>query len=136
MTPHTLFIPNFCGSRVGHSGSLHLSSSLTHSCLESRCVSSNIVLLTQAFRKKFVIPDFEEFTGHVDRIFEDTKELAGGKVRAGELREWQGLWAGYALLLVGLLGLGIQQMRNRTSKNRDKGFMYFYTYDIWNSEVN
>ncbi|XP_036989122.2 glutaminase liver isoform, mitochondrial isoform X3 [Artibeus jamaicensis] len=48
--------------------------------LFQKCVSRNIVLLTQAFRKKFVIPDFEEFTGHVDRIFEDTKELAGGKV--------------------------------------------------------
>lgn len=59
-----------------------LSSPLTQSCLGSRCVSSNIVLLTQAFRKKFVIPDFEEFTSHVDRIFEDAKELTGGKVRA------------------------------------------------------
>ncbi|XP_019524544.1 PREDICTED: glutaminase liver isoform, mitochondrial [Hipposideros armiger] len=47
-----------------------------------KCVSSNIVLLTQAFRKKFVIPDFEEFTDHVDRIFEDAKELTGGKVAA------------------------------------------------------
>ncbi|XP_046322615.1 glutaminase liver isoform, mitochondrial isoform X4 [Marmota monax] len=55
---------------------------LMQSCLGSRCVSSNIVLLTQAFRKKFVIPDFEEFTGHVDRIFEDAKELTGGKVAA------------------------------------------------------
>ncbi|XP_060051121.1 glutaminase liver isoform, mitochondrial isoform X3 [Erinaceus europaeus] len=50
--------------------------------LFQKCVSSNIVLLTQAFRKKFVIPDFEEFTGHVDRIFEDAKELTGGKVAA------------------------------------------------------
>ncbi|XP_029061487.1 glutaminase liver isoform, mitochondrial isoform X1 [Monodon monoceros] len=47
-----------------------------------KCVSRNIVLLTQAFRKKFVIPDFEEFTSHVDRIFEDAKELTGGKVAA------------------------------------------------------
>lgn len=50
--------------------------------LFQKCVSANIVLLTQAFRKKFVIPDFEEFTGHVDRIFEDAKELTGGKVAA------------------------------------------------------
>ncbi|XP_019310338.1 glutaminase liver isoform, mitochondrial isoform X3 [Panthera pardus] len=50
--------------------------------LFQKCVSSNIVLLTQAFRKKFVIPDFEEFTSHVDRIFEDAKELTGGKVAA------------------------------------------------------
>lgn len=60
-------------------------------------MSSNIVLLTQAFRKKFVIPDFEEFTGHVDRIFEDAKALTGGKVRAGGLREGKGLWARYPL---------------------------------------
>ncbi|XP_006093686.1 glutaminase liver isoform, mitochondrial isoform X3 [Myotis lucifugus] len=50
--------------------------------LFQKCVSSNIVLLTQAFRKKFVIPDFEEFTGHVDRIFEDAGEFTGGKVAA------------------------------------------------------
>ncbi|XP_032730376.1 glutaminase liver isoform, mitochondrial isoform X1 [Lontra canadensis] len=50
--------------------------------LFQKCVSSNIVLLTQAFRRKFVIPDFEEFTSHVDRIFEDAKELTGGKVAA------------------------------------------------------
>lgn len=54
-------------------------------------MSSNIVLLTQAFRKKFVIPDFEEFTSHVDRIFEDAKELTGGKVRA---RGWRGKGSG------------------------------------------
>ncbi|XP_028929665.1 glutaminase liver isoform, mitochondrial isoform X1 [Ornithorhynchus anatinus] len=47
-----------------------------------KCVSSNIVLLTQAFRKRFVIPDFEEFTNHVDRIFEDTRGHTGGQVAA------------------------------------------------------
>ncbi|XP_007428328.1 glutaminase liver isoform, mitochondrial isoform X2 [Python bivittatus] len=45
-----------------------------------RCVSSNIVLLTQAFRKKFVIPDFQEFTTHVEQIFDRTKRLREGKV--------------------------------------------------------
>lgn len=74
-------------------------------------MSSNIVLLTQAFRKKFVIPDFEEFTDHVDRIFEDAKELTGGKVRARGLREGQGFWARYTLLLGNFLRLGIQWMR-------------------------
>lgn len=70
-------------------------------------MSSNIVLLTQAFRRKFVIPDFEEFTSHVDRIFEDAKELTGGKVRARGLRAGQGFWARYALLLGNFWGLGI-----------------------------
>jgi hypothetical protein len=71
-------------------------------------VSSNIVLLTQAFRKKFVIPDFEEFTGHVDHIFEDAKELTGGKVRARGTREGQGFWTRYSLLLRDFLGLEMQ----------------------------
>lgn len=75
-------------------------------------MSSNIVLLTQAFRKKFVIPDFEEFTDHVDRIFEDAKELSGGKVRARGLREGQGFWARYTLLLGDFPELGIQWMRD------------------------
>ncbi|XP_067320016.1 glutaminase liver isoform, mitochondrial isoform X2 [Anolis sagrei] len=48
--------------------------------LFQRCVSSNIVLLTQAFRRKFVIPDFQEFISHVEQIFEKTKGLQDGKV--------------------------------------------------------
>ncbi|KAA8579618.1 hypothetical protein FQN60_006711, partial [Etheostoma spectabile] len=33
------------------------------------CVQSNIVLLTQAFRKKFVIPDFQSFCAHMDELY-------------------------------------------------------------------
>ena len=69
-------------------------------------MSSNIVLLTQAFRTKFVIPDFEEFTSHVDRIFEDAKELTGGKVRE------PGCWARYTLLLGDFLALEAQLTRD------------------------
>ncbi|KTG31892.1 hypothetical protein cypCar_00028653, partial [Cyprinus carpio] len=43
------------------------------------CVQSNIVLLTQAFRKKFVIPDFKSFTSHIDQIYESAKSLSGGQ---------------------------------------------------------
>uniref|UniRef100_A0A673HHF0 glutaminase n=1 Tax=Sinocyclocheilus rhinocerous TaxID=307959 RepID=A0A673HHF0_9TELE len=46
----------------------------------AQCVQSNIVLLTQAFRKKFVIPDFQSFTSHVDQIYESAKSLSGGQV--------------------------------------------------------
>lgn len=45
-----------------------------------RCVQSNIVLLTQAFRKKFVIPDFESFTSHIDQLYESAKDLSEGQV--------------------------------------------------------
>ncbi|KAM7375499.1 hypothetical protein PAMA_014558 [Pampus argenteus] len=48
--------------------------------LFKKCVQSNIVLLTQAFRKKFVIPDFQSFCGHMDDLYENAKNLSGGQV--------------------------------------------------------
>ncbi|KAM9709878.1 glutaminase kidney isoform, mitochondrial-like isoform 3-T3 [Menidia menidia] len=48
--------------------------------LFKKCVQSNIVLLTQAFRKKFVIPDFQSFTSHIDELYENAKKLTGGQV--------------------------------------------------------
>lgn len=75
------------------------------------------MLLTQAFRKKFVIPDFEDFTGHVDRIFEDAKELTGGKVRAKGMREGEG--SGPESQCFSVLGLRIQWWMSRASKVED-----------------
>ncbi|XP_043931125.1 glutaminase kidney isoform, mitochondrial isoform X3 [Protopterus annectens] len=48
--------------------------------LFKKCVQSNIVLLTQAFRRKFVIPDFLSFNSHLDEMYESAKILSGGKV--------------------------------------------------------
>ncbi|GCB72672.1 glutaminase a isoform X1 [Scyliorhinus torazame] len=48
--------------------------------LFKKCVGSNIVLLTQAFRRKFVIPDFEIFASHIDGLYESAKKMSGGKV--------------------------------------------------------
>ncbi|XP_010889084.1 glutaminase kidney isoform, mitochondrial isoform X3 [Esox lucius] len=48
--------------------------------LFKKCVQSNIVLLTQAFRKKFVIPDFQSFTSHIDELYESAKKLNEGQV--------------------------------------------------------
>ncbi|XP_061774541.1 glutaminase kidney isoform, mitochondrial isoform X6 [Nerophis ophidion] len=48
--------------------------------LFKKCVQNNIVLLTQAFRKKFVIPDFQSFTSHIDELYESAKNLSGGQV--------------------------------------------------------
>ncbi|XP_048449222.1 glutaminase kidney isoform, mitochondrial-like, partial [Rhincodon typus] len=48
--------------------------------LFKKCVGSNIVLLTQAFRRKFVIPDFEIFASHIDGLHESAKKMSGGKV--------------------------------------------------------
>uniref|UniRef100_A0A4W5RTG5 glutaminase n=1 Tax=Hucho hucho TaxID=62062 RepID=A0A4W5RTG5_9TELE len=48
--------------------------------LFKKCVQSNIVLLTQAFRKKFVIPDFQSFSSHIDELYESAKNLTEGQV--------------------------------------------------------
>lgn len=48
--------------------------------LFKKCVGSNIVLLTQAFRRKFVIPDFDIFSSHIDGLHEIAKKMTGGKV--------------------------------------------------------
>ncbi|XP_058642655.1 glutaminase kidney isoform, mitochondrial isoform X2 [Onychostoma macrolepis] len=48
--------------------------------LFKKCVQSNIVLLTQAFRKKFVIPDFQPFASHIDALYEKARNLSGGLV--------------------------------------------------------
>ncbi|XP_013916391.1 PREDICTED: glutaminase kidney isoform, mitochondrial isoform X1 [Thamnophis sirtalis] len=47
--------------------------------LFKKCVQSNIVLLTQAFRRKFVIPDFVSFASHIDELYENAKKQSGGK---------------------------------------------------------
>ncbi|XP_008302645.1 glutaminase kidney isoform, mitochondrial-like isoform X1 [Stegastes partitus] len=48
--------------------------------LFKKCVQSNIVLLTQAFRKKFVIPDFQPFCAHIDELYDTAKNMSGGQV--------------------------------------------------------
>uniref|UniRef100_UPI00358E76F2 glutaminase kidney isoform, mitochondrial isoform X2 n=1 Tax=Myxine glutinosa TaxID=7769 RepID=UPI00358E76F2 len=45
-----------------------------------KCVAGSIVLLTQAFRRKFVIPDFQNFSAQIDSIHENAKGLKWGKV--------------------------------------------------------
>ncbi|MFT7814978.1 glutaminase kidney isoform, mitochondrial-like isoform X3 [Arapaima gigas] len=57
--------------------------------LFKKCVQSNIVLLTQAFRKKFVIPDFMSFASHIDELYESAKSLSGGQV--GEKHQYQAM---------------------------------------------
>ncbi|XP_061464184.1 glutaminase kidney isoform, mitochondrial isoform X2 [Rhineura floridana] len=48
--------------------------------LFKKCVQSNIVLLTQAFRRKFVIPDYMSFASHIDELYENAKKQSGGQV--------------------------------------------------------
>ncbi|XP_036386884.1 glutaminase 2b [Megalops cyprinoides] len=45
-----------------------------------KCASSSLVLLTQAFRKKFIIPDFEAFTSNINQIYHTVQRQEDGHV--------------------------------------------------------
>ncbi|TSM44117.1 Glutaminase kidney isoform, mitochondrial [Bagarius yarrelli] len=45
-----------------------------------RCVGGNIVLLSQAFRKKFIIPEFDSFVTIMNQIYNRAKEQHEGRV--------------------------------------------------------
>ncbi|XP_072254797.1 glutaminase liver isoform, mitochondrial [Pyxicephalus adspersus] len=44
-----------------------------------KCVQSNIVFLTQIICKKLVIPDFEQFTLHINRLYENASTIQEGE---------------------------------------------------------
>uniref|UniRef100_A0A8C4H812 glutaminase n=1 Tax=Dicentrarchus labrax TaxID=13489 RepID=A0A8C4H812_DICLA len=45
-----------------------------------RCVGGNIVLLIQAFRKKFIIPEFDVFAQKINEIYNTVQHQTDGKV--------------------------------------------------------
>ncbi|TRY94179.1 hypothetical protein DNTS_030539 [Danionella cerebrum] len=45
-----------------------------------KCVGSNIVLLTQAFQRKFIIPDFDAFTSLINHLYLNAQTHKGGQV--------------------------------------------------------
>lgn len=45
-----------------------------------RCVGNNIMLLTKAFRKKFIFPNFEEFTKQINKMYDSAQQQEGGQV--------------------------------------------------------
>ncbi|XP_007229642.3 glutaminase 2b isoform X1 [Astyanax mexicanus] len=45
-----------------------------------KCVGGNIVLLSQAFRKKFIIPEFEGFIGIINHMYDRAKQEEDGQV--------------------------------------------------------
>ncbi|KAL7407342.1 hypothetical protein ABVT39_007049 [Epinephelus coioides] len=45
-----------------------------------RCVGGNIVLLIQAFRKKFIIPEFDVFAQKINEIYNTVQNQSEGKV--------------------------------------------------------
>ncbi|XP_064821036.1 glutaminase liver isoform, mitochondrial-like, partial [Oncorhynchus masou masou] len=45
-----------------------------------KCVGGNIVLLIQAFRKKFIIPEFDAFVTKIDQIYDTVQKNHDGHV--------------------------------------------------------
>ncbi|XP_047438387.1 glutaminase 2b [Mugil cephalus] len=45
-----------------------------------RCVGGNVVLLIQAFRKKFIIPEFDVFARKINKIYKTVENQSDGKV--------------------------------------------------------
>ncbi|XP_060737682.1 glutaminase kidney isoform, mitochondrial isoform X2 [Tachysurus vachellii] len=45
-----------------------------------KCASSHIVLLTQAFQKKFIIPDFITFASNINQLYYNAQTEQGGQV--------------------------------------------------------
>lgn len=45
-----------------------------------RCVGGNIVLLIQAFRRKFIIPEFDVFVKKINKIYDEVEKSSDGKV--------------------------------------------------------
>ncbi|KAK3539972.1 hypothetical protein QTP70_019625 [Hemibagrus guttatus] len=45
-----------------------------------KCAGSNIVLLTQAFQRKFIIPDFMTFASNINQLYYNAQTEQGGQV--------------------------------------------------------
>ncbi|XP_076859976.1 glutaminase kidney isoform, mitochondrial isoform X1 [Brachyhypopomus gauderio] len=45
-----------------------------------KCAANNIILLTQAFQKKFVIPDFTTFVANINQLYYNAQNQQGGQV--------------------------------------------------------
>ncbi|XP_039603192.1 glutaminase 2b isoform X1 [Polypterus senegalus] len=69
-----------CMDLLQHSVQETAGGSMMDRYLFKKCVGSNIVLLTQAFRKKFVIPDFETFVSHINHLYENARRQTSGQV--------------------------------------------------------
>ncbi|MED6237682.1 hypothetical protein ATANTOWER_031401 [Ataeniobius toweri] len=49
-------------------------------CFTFRCVGGNIVLLIHAFRKMFIIPEFDVFAQKINEIYKIAQVQSDGKV--------------------------------------------------------
>lgn len=69
-----------CMRQIHHAVQDSVGTAMMDQELFRKCVGSNIVLLTQAFQRKFIIPDFEAFTSLINHLYCDAQTQQGGKV--------------------------------------------------------
>jgi hypothetical protein len=54
---------------------------LTRLSFHFRCVEGNLLLLIQAFRKKFIIPEFDAFAKKINEIYKTVEKQRDGHVK-------------------------------------------------------
>ncbi|XP_020339594.1 glutaminase liver isoform, mitochondrial-like isoform X1 [Oncorhynchus kisutch] len=69
-----------CMDKLQHSVSESCHDVMMDRELFHKCVGGNIVLLIQAFRKKFIIPEFESFVSKIDQIYDTVQKNHNGHV--------------------------------------------------------
>ncbi|KAI9548873.1 hypothetical protein NQZ68_003407 [Dissostichus eleginoides] len=69
-----------CMERIRHAVNDSVGEVMMDRELFHRCVSGNIVLLIQAFRKKFIIPEFDVFAQKINEIYNAVQTQIDGKV--------------------------------------------------------
>ncbi|XP_033938761.1 glutaminase 2b [Pseudochaenichthys georgianus] len=69
-----------CMERIRHAVNDSVGEVMMDRELFHRCVSGNIVLLIQAFRKKFIIPEFDVFVQKINEIYNAVETQIDGKV--------------------------------------------------------
>ncbi|XP_049611512.1 glutaminase kidney isoform, mitochondrial [Syngnathus scovelli] len=57
-----------------------LEPAMMNKTLFRRCVGNNVMLLTKAFRKMFIIPDFQVFTQKINEMYDSAQRQDGGQV--------------------------------------------------------
>uniref|UniRef100_A0A3P8SU23 glutaminase n=1 Tax=Amphiprion percula TaxID=161767 RepID=A0A3P8SU23_AMPPE len=69
-----------CMENLRHAMKESVSEVMMDRDLFHRCVGGNIVLLIQAFRKKFIIPEFDVFAQKINEIYKTVQKQRDGKV--------------------------------------------------------
>ncbi|KAF5901489.1 glutaminase kidney isoform, mitochondrial-like, partial [Clarias magur] len=69
-----------CMQQLHHAVHESTGTAMMDQALFKKCAGSNIVLLTQAFQRKFIIPDFQTFASNINQLYYNVQTEQGGQV--------------------------------------------------------